>query len=27
VQGLDPETTLNYMALAMGKTTDYGHWF
>jgi hypothetical protein len=25
VQGLDPETTLNYMALAMGKTTDYGH--
>jgi hypothetical protein len=25
VQGLDPETQLNYMALAMGKTQDYGH--
>ena len=24
-QGLDPETQLNYMALAMGKTQDYGH--
>jgi len=25
VQGLDPETQLNYMALAMGKAQDYGH--
>ena len=25
VQGLDPETQLNYMAVAMGKNTDYGH--
>jgi hypothetical protein len=25
VQGLDPETQLNYMAIAMGKTQDYGH--
>jgi hypothetical protein len=25
VQGLDPDTQLNYMAIAMGKTQDYGH--
>jgi hypothetical protein len=25
VQGMDPETQLNYMALAMGKAQDYGH--
>jgi hypothetical protein len=24
-QGLDPDTELNYMAIAMGKTQDYGH--
>jgi hypothetical protein len=24
-QGLDPDTQLNYMAIAMGKTQDYGH--
>ena len=24
-QGMDPETQLNYMALAMGKAQDYGH--
>jgi len=25
VQGLDPDTQLNYMAIAMGKAQDYGH--
>ena len=25
VQGLDPETQLNYMSIAMGKAQDYGH--
>jgi hypothetical protein len=25
VQGLDPETQLNYMSIAMGKDQDYGH--
>jgi hypothetical protein len=24
-QGIDPDTQLNYMAIAMGKTQDYGH--
>jgi hypothetical protein len=24
-QGQDPDTQLNYMAIAMGKTQDYGH--
>jgi len=24
-QGLDPETQLNYMSIAMGKNQDYGH--
>jgi len=23
--GQDPDTQLNYMAIAMGKTQDYGH--
>lgn len=25
LQGTDPDTQLNYMAIAMGKTQDYGH--
>lgn len=26
LSGEDPETQLNYMAMAMGKAQDYGHW-
>jgi hypothetical protein len=25
IEGLDPDTQLNYMSLAMGKAQDYGH--
>jgi hypothetical protein len=25
IEGIDPETQLNYMSLAMGKAQDYGH--
>jgi hypothetical protein len=25
IQGMDPDTQLNYMSLAMGKAQDYGH--
>jgi len=26
IAGTDPETELNYMSIALGKTQDYGHW-